>query len=89
MNTPTEELRKELQLARERIEVLLADLEAANHRVAELEQLNTQLRCVGDELYDLVQAPEPNCSCHLSPPCNDCVEHGGAREIKDKWKALR
>ena len=34
MNTPAEEL----QLARERIEVLLADLESANHRVAELEK---------------------------------------------------
>lgn len=32
-----DQLRNELQLARERIEVLLAALEAANHRVAELE----------------------------------------------------
>ncbi len=24
--------------------------------------------------------PEANCSCHLNPPCSDCVEHSGARE---------
>lgn len=24
--------------------------------------------------------PEAACYCHLSPPCNDCVEHGGIRE---------
>ena len=26
------------------------------------------------------EPPEPNCSCHLSPPCNDCVDHAGERE---------
>ena len=26
------------------------------------------------------EPPEPNCSCHLSPPCNDCVDYGGLRE---------
>ncbi|CAA2393602.1 hypothetical protein [Xanthomonas phage Tabio] len=26
------------------------------------------------------QPPKPNCSCHLSPPCSDCVEWGGLRE---------
>lgn len=24
--------------------------------------------------------PERNCSCHISPPCNDCVENSGLRE---------
>lgn len=24
--------------------------------------------------------PESNCSCHISPPCNDCVENSGLRE---------
>ena len=24
--------------------------------------------------------PKANCSCHLSPPCNDCVENFGLRE---------
>lgn len=24
--------------------------------------------------------PAANCSCHLSPPCGDCVDYGGIRE---------
>lgn len=27
-------------------------------------------------------APEPNCSCHLSAPCGDCVEWFGMREAR-------
>jgi hypothetical protein len=26
------------------------------------------------------EPPEANCSCHISPPCNDCVENWGLRE---------
>lgn len=26
------------------------------------------------------EPPDPNCSCFISPPCNDCVEHAGERE---------
>lgn len=26
------------------------------------------------------EPPEPRCSCHLSPPCNDCIDYGGLRE---------
>ena len=33
--------------------------------------------------------PEKNCSCHLSPPCNDCVDHSAVREFFiDARKAL-
>ena len=24
--------------------------------------------------------PVEGCSCHISPPCNDCVDHGNLRE---------
>lgn len=34
-----------------------------------------------EELLDNVYVPERNCSCHISPPCNDCVENSGLREI--------
>lgn len=27
------------------------------------------------------ETPEPNCSCHLCPPCGDCVDHGWMREL--------
>ena len=33
------------------------------------------------ELLNMDDTPEPNCSCHLSPPCEDCVEHAGKREL--------
>lgn len=31
--------------------------------------------------YEFERPPEPNCSCHLNPPCGDCVEHGNTREL--------
>lgn len=33
------------------------------------------------ELIDNTYIPERHCNCHISPPCNDCVEYGGIREI--------
>lgn len=38
-------------------------------------------RGVVQELLDNLSIPERNCSCHLSPPCENCVEFGGLREI--------
>ena len=35
------------------------------------------------------EPPEKNCTCHLAPPCNDCVEHSAVREFFiDARKAL-
>jgi hypothetical protein len=35
------------------------------------------------EFLELIPAPpEPNCHCFISPPCNDCVEYAGEREIR-------
>lgn len=33
------------------------------------------------------EPPESNCSCHIAPPCNDCVEHIGLREAFDVARA--
>lgn len=42
---------------------------------------NNRLRAALEMLVERVERPpEPNCSCHISPPCNDCVDHAGARE---------
>jgi len=27
------------------------------------------------------ETPQSNCSCHISPPCSDCVDNGAVREI--------
>lgn len=31
-------------------------------------------------LEHMDRPPEPNCSCHISAPCNDCVEYSAIRE---------
>lgn len=41
-----------------------------------------------EEFVDNTYIPDANCSCHLAPPCNDCVEHGHMREIMSNAKAL-
>ncbi len=42
-----------------------------------------------EELLDHVPTPpDRNCSCHISPPCNDCVEHSRLRALlKDASQA--
>lgn len=42
-------------------------------------------------LKDFVEhddTPEPNCACHISPPCNDCIDFGGKRELIENANAL-
>jgi hypothetical protein len=36
-----------------------------------------------EELLERMAVPDSNCSCHISPPCNDCVEYGGLRETME------
>lgn len=33
------------------------------------------------DFIENTDVPERNCSCHISPPCNDCVEYAGIREL--------
>jgi hypothetical protein len=44
----------------------------------------TREKVLRDALELLVESvgrpPDGNCSCHISPPCNDCVDYGGLRE---------
>jgi hypothetical protein len=46
-------------------------------RDAVIAELVGALQDVVDELY----TPEQNCSCHISPPCSDCLEYDGLRRI--------
>ena len=35
-------------------------------------------------LLDCIETPpDANCSCHISPPCSDCVEYAGLRAALD------
>lgn len=48
------------------------------------------LKEIGSGLCELVdaQTPTKNCSCHISPPCNDCIDNGHTRELIEHWNRL-
>jgi hypothetical protein len=60
---------------------------------AENEALRSQNKRMGAAL-DLFlermdEPPAANCSCHISPPCNDCMDYAGLREaFEDARNAL-
>lgn len=33
------------------------------------------------------EPPDRNCSCHISPPCNDCVDYSGWRDAFEYARA--
>ncbi len=33
------------------------------------------------DLLEVIDIPEADCRCHRSPPCNDCVEFAGIRDV--------
>jgi hypothetical protein len=41
-----------------------------------------------EELTDYAcgSVPEKNCSCHIAPPCNDCVTYAHQRELAVRSK---
>jgi hypothetical protein len=42
-----------------------------------------------EQCLEHLYAPSANCSCNISPPCNDCVDYSGIREaIRDAKAAL-
>lgn len=41
-------------------------------------QMLAALRLVADNID---RPPERNCSCHIAPPCSDCVDYGGLRKM--------
>ena len=50
------------------------NIEIFKRQLAEYKELLSNLMEVVEE------PPESNCSCHISPPCSDCVEWSGLRE---------
>ena len=39
-------------------------------------------------LEEITDVPEAHCSCHIAPPCSDCVEYGAIREAMKNTRAL-
>jgi len=67
----------------EQVRAHVNTLEAANRELVEaLESLDVW----GDELDGNLCPPDSNCSCHISPPCNDCTDFAGQREAKRGWE---
>lgn len=53
---------------------------AVKAETAELRIQSDELLAALDDLVAMTdEPPEPSCSCHISPPCNDCVEYSGIR----------
>lgn len=48
---------------------------------ARLKKALSDLAVYAEALLSEQDVPDPNCSCHLAPPCDDCVEYSGIREI--------
>lgn len=46
------------------------------------EAIETILTLIGGE------PPDPNCTCHVNPPCSDCIEHHYNREALADLRAL-
>ncbi len=62
---------------------------AAKHIVDLTEQRDKLLAALELILEMMDLPPDRNCSCHISPPCNDCVDYSGIREaIKRAEKVL-
>ena len=48
--------------------------------LALIQQRNELLAALELFMERVDEPPEANCSCHISPPCNDCVKNWGLRE---------
>ena len=72
---------RDVQAIEQERDALKAKLEYADTRIRRLET------CVEDFL-ELTEVPDANCSCHLGPPCRDCVEYGRIREVCEWATAL-
>lgn len=60
---------------------LSLDLAAAREELA-------RARSLVSDFIDDDDTPDANCSCHINPPCNDCVNNGWRRELITRAKAL-
>ena len=56
---------------------------------AELKAENSRLKGAMVDLLDYSEEPPAkNCSCHINPPCGDCVAWSMLRDARDAARAL-
>jgi len=63
------------------VELRMLSKEGSWKSYAELESDLAEAVGALKEMVDERDIPDANCSCHISPPCNDCVDYGHAREL--------
>ena len=90
--TRREEMREVLEIAYRAGQIAQAEedaLKVRTERDAALAE-NARLRAaMFDILENVDEPPDSNCSCHISPPCNDCVDYAGLRRaLKEGYAAL-
>ena len=60
---------------------MLADMAGVSPELITLQGENAALRAALRGFMEAVdEPPNSNCSCHISPPCHDCVDYGALRE---------
>jgi hypothetical protein len=59
--------------------------------VSKLERTIETLKLISSELSEALSnlVPERNCSCHLNPPCSQCVEFGQAFFALKQYKETK
>jgi hypothetical protein len=57
-------------------------ISAARELAEEVVRLRGGVRAAIETILTLIggEPPDPNCSCHVNPPCSDCVDHQYNRE---------
>lgn len=67
--------------AMDHIEALRAEIEA-------LRAENAKTKGLLEDWYNDSDIPDKNCSCHINPPCNDCITWSVLRETASETKKL-
>ena len=50
-------------------------------------QRDAAVGALNQMIETIEEPPENNCSCHISAPCNDCVDYSGLREAFSTTRA--
>jgi len=64
-----------------------AFLDTRERAVNYKQQRDGLLAALKELLVQIPEVPERNCSCHISPPCNDCVDNSGLRTAIEESRA--
>lgn len=87
-----DDLRTELSRVAAERDSLIEQVKAMTGSWNELSRVKTErdeaVRLTQRLYEDFAPPPSPGCSCHISPPCNDCVEHSYTRELLEEARAF-